>query len=178
MKKNPDNPFGMKDLAPGGPFTLGPELCTHWKKEYLRRGNRILASYSMALCYTNIGNQHVTSLEANKKINIYTPFRLGIGKRFMQCNYGLLKTTYDEAVKQLSNQAFLMVYGNLEAYLVDVVNEAFANVGSSDPSQDAVNIMARTKWEGKIDSICQRFSMKLGKRQFADRFCDIKMEFL
>jgi hypothetical protein len=177
MKSNPENPFGMKDLALGG-YAQGPELCTHWRKEYLRRGNRILAAYSMALCYTNIGSQHVVSLETSGQINTQTAFRLSIGERFIQCNYGQLKPTYNEAVQQLSNQAFLMVYGNLEAYLVDILNEAFVNLGSSDPSQDALNMMARAKWEGKIDSMCQRFKLELGKGQFAHRFRDIKMTFL
>lgn len=178
MKDNPENPFSLKELALGESYVLGPELCTYWKKEFLRRGNSILASYSMASCYASLGNQQIVSLEEINKINAETDFRLTIGKRFMRCNYGLMKKTFNETLRQLSNQAFLMVYGNLEAYLIDVVYEAFSNQGSADPSQDAVNIMARTKWEGKIDSICQRFSLELGKRQFADSFRNIKMEFL
>ena len=67
-------------------------------------------------------------------------------------------------------------YGNVEAYLIDLVTEAFSTLGSLDPSQDALIIMARTRWEGRIDSIGQRFGLKLGKTQFADRFRNIKME--
>ncbi len=175
MKRNPENPFGMMDLASGGPYVLGQELCTDWRKEYLRRGNAILAAYSMIMCYSDMGNKHIASLEAKKTINATTNFRFNIGKKFIQCKYSLMKSTYAKALTQLSNQAFLMVYGNLEAYLVDLVREAFTALGSPDPSQDALNIMARTKWEGKIDSIGQCFGMELGKRQFADRFRDVKM---
>lgn len=174
--RNPENPFGMIDFAPGGPYTLGHELCTDWRKEYLRRGNTVLAAYSMILCYSDMGNKHIESLEANGKVNAATFFRFGIGKKFIQCKYSQLKGTYGRAQTQLSNQAFLMVYGNLEAYLVDLVTEAFAVTGSPEPSQDALTIMARAKWEGKIDSIGQRFGLELGKRQFADRFQNVKME--
>ena len=50
--------------------------------------------------------------------------------------------------------------------------------GSSEPLQDAVSLTASTKWAGKLDRISQKFTLKLGKRHFVDRYKNIDMRFL
>lgn len=167
------NPFRLQELNPDGPYIMGHERCTDRRKEYLKRGNRILATYSTVATFSNLGLQHINSL---KKSND-THFRLAIGARFIQSNYLTLKNNYPKAMVQLTNQTVAMIYGNLEAYIVDIAIDSFQALGINNAQQETLRLLAIKGWAGKIDSIGQKFNVKLGKRYFMDKFRSIPLEF-
>jgi hypothetical protein len=168
-----ENPFRMKELSPEGPFVLGDELCSERRKDFLLRGNNILASYANIATFSNLGLQQVKAL----KITTDTPMRLTIGGRVIQCKHRTLIDMYPAALKQLANQTFTVIYGNFEAYIVDVLVDAFEIMKVENPQQDALKLLAMKGWEGKIDSIGQKIGVSVGKRQFQEKFKSIPMEF-
>ncbi len=171
MKK--DNPFGMRELSPEGPYVLGDEECTDIRAEFLRRGNNILTSYTTAATMSNIGLQEIL-----KHIKVEeTPMRLTLGSRLIQCQLRTLKKLMPDVLRQLTNQWTVIIYGNFEAYLIDLLIGAFQAKNISDPEQESLKMLANRAWEGKIDNIGQRLKVNIGKRQFSERFKDIKLEF-
>jgi hypothetical protein len=81
-------------------------------------------------------------------------------------------------VPQLTNQVFLLLYGNFEAFLADLVHDAMSMLGSSDPFEEALALIAVTKWKGKLDRITQKFSLALGHRRYVAAYAGIDMELL
>lgn len=75
-----ENPFRMRKLKPEGPYVMGHEQCTERRVEYLKRGNRILTTYSTVAAFSNLGLQHINSLNKSND----TPFRLTIGARLIE----------------------------------------------------------------------------------------------
>jgi hypothetical protein len=86
-------------------------------------------------------------------------------------NYGLYKRLFAEAGKHLTNQVFLMLYGNFEAYLGDLVMDGLTQMGTKpDPYEKALELMVLSKWEGKIDRICLKLDVPLGKGVLTTKF--------
>jgi hypothetical protein len=168
-----DNHFKMRKLNPEGPYVLGDEECTSIRTEYLRRGNNILASYTTVATTSNIGMQEITKHIKNDE----TPMRLTLGSRLIQCQLQTLKKLMPDVLRQLTNQWTVIVYGNFEAYLVDLLIGAFQAQKIADPEQESLRMLATRAWEGKIDNIGQRLKVNLGKRRFAERFKEVKLEF-
>lgn len=163
----------MRKLTPDGPYIMGQEQCTERKKDYLKRGNRILSTYTTVAAFSNFGLQHINSLNKGND----TPFRLTIGSRLIQTNYLTLKNMYPKALVQLTNQTVAMIYGNLEAYIVDIAIDSFQALGNDNAQQETLRLLATKGWKGKIDSIGQKFNVKLGKNVFIEKFKDIPLEF-
>jgi len=168
-----NNPFKMKEMSPEGPYILGDEQCTDIKIEYLRRGNTILASYATVATMSNIGLQRVKEQIKDEE----TPMRLTLGSRLIQCKFRTLNYLFPIVTRQLTNQGIIIVYGNFEAYLVDILISAFQELKIENPEQETLNMLAARGWEGKIDHIGQKLKVNIGKRQFLEKFKDIPLDF-
>lgn len=175
------NPLNMYELYEGGPFVLPATLCSQRRAEFLRRANDILGFYSVITITSKQGSDVIFEAEQKGKFQDSTPFRLKAesGGIVAQLNYGLFKKLFANAGGHLTNQAFLMLYGNLEAFLADLVLDALTeSSGVDDAYQETLNLMVLAKWRGKIDRISQKLKLGLGKHRFVKKFKDIDMGFL
>ena len=172
------NPLGMWELEDGGPFVLPPQSCSERRQEFFRRANRILGTYAATTLYAGVGQ---TSLERSAEahgIRDKTPMRIPMGRVTIQWPYRVLRSTFASAGDELTNQAFLMIYGNFEAYLADLVYDALASSHAKAPFDDALRLMASMKWWGKLDRIGQRFDLRLGRARYRKAYEGIEMGFL
>jgi hypothetical protein len=97
----------------------------------------------------------------------------------LQISYKSFKEGLQLAGINIINQTFLMQYSNFEAYLTDVVMNAFMQKGViEDPYEKTLHFLSTSKWHGKIHSITNKFEVKLGDRIFIERFKNIQMSFL
>ena len=129
------------------------------------------------------GQDVISRWEKEGKFKLDTPLRInmGPGGGIIQTNYGLFKKHFANAGAHLTNQVFLMLYGNFEAYLSDLVLDALTQIGSvADPYEETLRLMVRSKWSAKIDRVNQKLGMgvRLGTRAFVNKFRDVAMGFL
>ena len=175
------NPLGMRQLPDGGPFVLPRTLATARRQEFLQRANSILGFYVALTITANEGKKVIDAHERSGKFVDATLMRLPFEARgtVAQFNYGALKRFHATAGTTLTNQVFLMLYGNFEAFLSDLVLDALSELGdSADPEQEAIYLMMARKWPGKFDKMTQRLKVKLGKRVLVRHFSGIDMGFL
>jgi len=92
--------------------------------------------------------------------------------------YKVLRSRFPTLTQRLTNQAFLMIYGNFEAFLGDMVRDAFAASGSPDPEGETLKTLSRKSWPGRFDAIHQRVGVRLPKRQFTVAFQNRRLVFL
>jgi hypothetical protein len=177
-KSNKGNPLNMQSLDPEGLYVLPPQLCSERRREFFVRANQILGSYSIICGYSNFGKNWV-ELEAKKGRFIETtPMRITINDRTIQTTYRKIKEMYEKGVPRLSNYIFLMIYGNFETFLSDLVCDGLTKQGRSSPVEETIRLMMATKWVGKIDRLSQLFDLNLGKSNRQQKFRDLPMEFM
>ena len=177
------NPLNMRKLEEGGPFVLPSTSCSARRVEFFRRGNTILGFYSAMAITSRAGEGAISQGEEKGEFKPDTQFRLTMGPNggVIQMNYGLYKKHFANAGIHLTNQVFLMLYGNFEAYLCDLVLDALTHLGSIvDPYEETLQLMVTSRWRGKIDRIDKKLDIgiRLGTRTFVSMFRDIDMEFL
>lgn len=177
------NPLNMYQLEEGGPFVLPSQLCSARRTDFFKRGNTILGFYSAIAMTSKHGQDIITKWEKEGKLKSDTPLRLDMKPSggIIQTNYGLFKKHVTDAGIHLTNQVFLMLYGNLEAYLSDLVLDALTQMGSmSNPLQMTLKLMITSKWQAKIDRINQKLGIgkQLGKSALLGKFKNIDMGFL
>lgn len=168
----------MEPLAEGGPFVLPPMPCSQRRREYFQRANRILATYATVTAYSGQGQKAIEAGVAAGKITDTTPIKIVLGDHSFQTNYKMVRSAFAKAGAQLTNQVFLLLYGNFEALLADLACDAFSALGSSEPLEEAVSLVAMTKWKGKLDRIAQKFSLALGHNRYVAAYAEIDMQFL
>lgn len=178
MEPSGKNPLGMRSIAEGGPFVLLAMPCSQRRKEYFQRANRILATYATVTAYSSQGQKAIDAAMAAGQIVDSTPIRITFGDHIFQTTHRMVRLAFARAGGQLTNQVFLMLYGNLEAFLTDLAHDALSVLGSTDPLQEAIALVVSTKWAGKLDRIAQRFSLRLGHRNYVMAYKDIEMQFL
>ena len=179
--REPDNPLGMIQLPDGGPFVLPKTLATGRRQEFMQRANSILGFYIALTITASEGKKVIDAHEKSGAFVDATTMRLPFETRgtVAQFNYGALKLFHARAGATLTNQVFLMLYGNFEAFLSDLVLDALSELGDSpDPDQEAIELMTARKWPGKFDKMTQRLKVKLGKRVFVRDFSGIEVGFL
>ncbi|MFZ2097584.1 MAG: hypothetical protein WAV05_13180 [Anaerolineales bacterium] len=170
------NPLGMQSLNSGGLYILPPQLCSDRRREFFIHANRILGSYTTIAIYSEFGRQWGELQAQNGKFSEMTPMRFTINGRTMQTSYRQMKEMYRKGIPQLTNYIYLMVYGNFEAFLSDLVCDGLVKQSHSNPIEGTVRLMIATKWLGKIDRISQVFELDLGKRVRDQQFKDLHME--
>jgi hypothetical protein len=173
-----NNPLGMHPLEPDGPFVLSPQLCTTRRREYFQRGNRILSTYSAIAAYSGKGKEWLDRAISQNPISADTPIRITMDGHVFQSKLRTLQEMFEKAGAQLTNQIFLMIYGNFEAFIADLTQDALDTLGVIDPYQETLSLMISSKWPGKIDRISQRLSVQLRRRDFVQRYENIEMGFL
>lgn len=179
--REPDNPLGMIQLPDGGPFVLPRTLATGRRQEFMQRANSILGFYIALTITASEGKKVIDAHEKSGAFVDTTTMRLPFETRGMvaQFNFGAFKLFHARAGATLTNQVFLMLYGNFEAFLTDLVFDALSELGGSpDPEQEAINLMMAKNWPGKFDKMTQRLKVKLGKRVLVRHFSGIDMGFL
>lgn len=174
------DPLRMRELEPGGPFVLPPTLCSDRRADFLKRGNIILGFYLAMALYAGEGRKRLEAAESEGNLKYDTPIRMKLdpGGFETRLNYGLLKKQFARAGAQLTSQVFLMVYGNFEAYLLDIAADGLRELSTLNPEEEAIQLMMGTAWHGKFDRIIQRLGIKLGKRLLVNKFRDLEMGFL
>jgi hypothetical protein len=178
MSGTQPNPLGMRQIEPDGPFVLSPVLCSERRKEYFHRANRILATYCSLAAYAHFGKEALESTANQKQLSDTNPIRINMSDYVMQTTYRQLRKSHSRAGAQLTNQIFLMIYGNFDAYLFDLVRDALSDLAVQDPIQEAVSMLASMRWAGKIDRLSNKLSVKLPKRKLLQKYKDIEMGFL
>lgn len=73
---------------------------------------------------------------------------------------------------------FLGVYGNFEAYMLDLIAAGLKELSYTNPEDEAVKIMLGTAWHGKFDRIIQKIGVTLGKGKLVNKFRNLDMGFL
>lgn len=175
------NPLGMRQLEEGGPFVLPATPCSTRRVEFFKRGNTILGFYSAIAMASKTGQDVINQWEREGKLKQDTPLRINMKPSggIIQTNYGLFKKHFANAGIHLTNQVFLMLYGNFEAYLADLVLDALTQMNSDrDPYEETLRLMYMSKWRGKIDRISHKVGVRLGTRVFVNKFRHIDMGFL
>lgn len=172
------NPLKMKSLDISGPFVLSPENCSLRRKQYFERANHILGTYASIAAYSNLGEQSMIAGSKKNKFQDDTKIRINLDSKVIQCNFKTLKSMFKKAGVQLTNQTFLMVYGNFEAFISDLIVDALSELNSEDPEQEALNLMMKMKWNGKIDRIAQKLGLNLNREIFIKNYKNIGMNFL
>jgi len=172
------NPIGIREIEPGGPFVFSPVLCSTRRKEYFERANRHLAMYSCLSIYSFFGNKAINIESKRRGIDDNTPFLLEISNHFMQTSYRQLKKSYSQSGAQLTNQVFLMLYGNFDAFLFDLVHDAKRHLGSRDPFQDTITLLSATRWSGKLDRLSQKLSLNISQGELFQQYNGVEMGFL
>ena len=172
------NPLNMRQLEKGGPFVLSPMPCSSRRREYFQRANRILGAYATITAYSGKGQEAVENAAAANQINDDTPIRFGMGEHTIQTSYRRIRAAFSKAGGQLTNQVFLYVYGNFEAFLTDLCHDALLALGSAEPLQEATSLTVMTRWRGKLDRINEKFGLGLGKRRYVAAYQQLDMGFL
>ena len=177
--RQPNNPLNMRQLEADGPFVLPSIQCTTILTDFLTRGNRILGFYFTVSSYSEKGREYVEQIEKSGKLKSDTPIRLKIESQGIELrlNYGLLKKQFAQAGSQLTNNVFLGVYGNFEAYMLDIIAAGFKELSHANPEDEAVKTMLGTTWEGKFNRVIQRIGVNLGKQRMVNKFHDLDMGF-
>lgn len=179
MKKTPDdNPLEMHQIGPDGPYILPNQVCSERRKEYFLRANRILSSYATITAYSGLGEKAVNAATEKNEMTDETDIRITMGDYIFQSKLRLLRGTFGKAGSQLNNQVFLMIYGNFEAYLTDLVHDSFVVQGANDPLQETISLLASTRWEAKINRISAKCAVKLRARDFTAAYKGIDMVFM
>jgi hypothetical protein len=172
------NPLEMKPLAEGGPFVLASMPCSQRRREYFQRANRIIATYATVTAYSAQGQKAIEAGAAAGKVGDSTPIRIVLGDHAFQTNYKMVRSAFAKAGAQLTNLVFLLLYGNFEAFLADLACDALSTLGTAEPFEEAVTLVAMTKWKGKLDRIAQKFSLPLGHKRYVAAYAGIDMQFL
>lgn len=167
----------MQQLGPEGIYILPPQLCSNRRREFFLRANRILGSYTTLTIYSEYGKQWGELQAKNGVFGETTPMRFTINGRTMQTSYRKFKELYQKGIPQLTNYIYLMIYGNFESFLSDLVCDGLSDQGHPNPEEETIKLMMATKWLGKIDRISQRLGVDLGKRKRDIHFQNLHMEF-
>lgn len=170
----------MRQLEAEGPFVLPSINCSDRLADFLRRGNTILGFYFTVAMYSEHGRKAIESQEAKGVLKPDTLIRKKIepGGIETRLSYGLLKRQFQQAGARLTNQTFLMVYGNFEAYMLDAIADGFRALSCATPEEEAIKLMIGTSWRGKFDRIAQKIGVSLGKGKLVSKFRDLDMGFL
>ena len=161
-----------------GAFVPGPTLCSERRREYLQRAHGILGFYVAITAYCGKGKEVVEhSIEAHS-INDDTTIKLTLDGHTWAGSCRLLRRMFGEAGSRLSNEVFLMLYGNLEAFLADLLADALRHQGAPDPLRAAVSMMMGTTWPGRLSRIQEKLGVRLGKGARVAHFHDVEMAFL
>lgn len=174
-----DNPLNMRQLGADGPFVLPSIQCTQILTDFLTRGNRILGFYFTVSLYSEKGREYVEQIEESGKLKLDTPIRFKIEPQGIEIrlNYGLLKKQFSQAGSQLTNNVFLGIYGNFEAYMFDIIAAGFRELSQPNPEDEAIKMMLGTTWEGKFNRVIQRIGVNLGKQRMVNKFHNLDMGF-
>ena len=178
-----DNPLKMQQLEEGGLFVLPDQLCSSRRADFFRRGNIIIGFYTTVAMTSKHGHDLLTKHETEGKLKPDTQIKIDMNPDggIILTNYGLFKKQYTVAGRHLTNQVFLMLYGNFEAYFSDLVLDALIQMGSiSNPIKSTITIMTASKWRAKFDRINQKLGIgkQLGRAALISKFKDVEMGFL
>jgi len=155
------NPLAMDALPDGGPYVLPPLPCSQRRQQYLQRADHILSMYTTIIAYACQGEKALAVAIDSRQITDCTPIRLAVGHLSVQTTYGVLRAPFGKAGTSLASQVFLMVYGNFEAYLADLGQDALTETGNAEPYEDALKLLASANWEAKLTRVSQKFDLGL-----------------
>lgn len=173
-----NNPMKMIQ-GPYGLYILPPTQCSEFRENFFRRGNQIIGFYVSISTYSEKGLQLSKVEELRSRYKDSTPIPIGgFPGRSIVINYGQLKKLFSDAGTHLTNQVFLMIYGNFEAYLIGVVQKALLEISKPNGEIEVANFLSGKKWEGKFSKLTQEFKVDLGGNRLKNKFASFEMEFL
>ncbi|MEN6301924.1 MAG: hypothetical protein ABFD96_04325 [Armatimonadia bacterium] len=172
------DPLSMRQLDLDGTWVLPPALCSDNRRAFFERAKDILGFYASMATFSKKGGDALRAAAGSKGLADDTPFRLRLGGWVMRSTYGGVWRQFEKTQPELTNQVFLMVYGNFEAYLLDMVHDALSVGHTEDPTQEAIQVLACSRWPGKFDRIHQQLGVGLGKGKMRNAFANLEMGFL
>ena len=157
-----------------------PETMSSTRRvEFLTRANTFLGFYYVIAATSDQGHKAMKAFAEKSQFTAATPMRLGSEATSLTVNYGKFCKIWQSAGRHLTNQVFLMLYGNFEAYLSDLVMDGLKEIEpTGDAYSDALNLLVSRKWEGKIARIDNRLGLGLKGTLMREWFKGITMEFL
>ncbi len=169
MAKN--NPLKLIELSPYGLPILPQQNCSEIRQQYFTRINRILGSYTTLSAFSNIGFEKFSATnQLNAEIKPNTPFRIIRGEVIIQSTPEEFNKMYHEGAKQLPSQYFLMVYGNFESFVSDIVQKAFKENGSDNPINDTKSLLITSSWQSKLQKIINTFELNLREKLINQKY--------
>lgn len=184
------HPNFIHDPVNGELFFLAQTLCTTHRRDFLSRGNAIVGLYFAIVMSSGLAREELNKKEQEGKIkpnsNIIIVLDEGLGGTEsiesigkITIDYGTLKGQLQSAQANLANQTFLMLYGNAEAYIADMVIDAYRETETKiDPYEAAIKLISTTRWQGKIHRIINKFGVNLGATVFIEKFKGIEISLL
>ena len=169
----------MQQIEEKGPWVLPESMSSERRVEFLTRANTFLGFYYVIAGTSDQGHKALEAFAQKSQFTAATPIRLGSGVTSLTVNYGKFRKIWQSAGRHLTNQVFLMLYGNFEAYLTDLVMDGLKVLEpTGDAYNDALNLLISRKWEGKIARIDNRLGLGLKGALIREWFQGITMEFL
>ena len=131
----PRNHLDMYQLYQDGSYVLPQTKCTNRRIDFVGRANSILGFFTVISIASKQGLDSLFKAEREGVFTDDTVFRLNIfpGGASSNLNYGLFKKAFSCAGGNLTNQVFLMLYGNFEADVGDIVLDGLSSENVEDP---------------------------------------------
>ena len=173
------NPLGMRQLEEKGQWVSPETMSSARRVEFLTRANTFLGFYYVLAATSDQGYKATEAFAKKTQFTGATPIKIGSGVTSITLNYGKFRKVWQSAGRHLTNQVFLMLYENFEAYLTDLVMDGLKEVEpAGDTYNDALNLLVGRKWEGKIARIDNRLGLGLQGTLMREWFKGISMDFL
>jgi hypothetical protein len=180
MTYDPSNPMEMiPDPYSGDSFVLPETLCTDQRRLWFRRSNEIigfLMTTELALKDCKSNYEHFSS---EKKLKPDTPFRLksSDGRSLDIPIHTFLKQCAN-GIDILCRQVFVMLYGSLETFLFELIEQSFHEIGIAEDILDlSLEIMMRKKWDGKFCKMSDVFDLNYKANEMISHFKGFEMNF-
>lgn len=175
------DPLGMKpDPYAGDSFVLSESPCTDHRRFWLKRSNEIIGFFIIGQNAFHECEKLFTSYPSqNNKISINTPFKLSLhsGHSIVAPLHRVIKQL-QEGKGTLSNQIFVMLYGSFEAYLFDIIERSYREIGKNENLFElSLEIMMRKNWDGKFCKLRDVFRINYRSSELRNHFKGFKMEF-
>ena len=160
-------------------WVLSPRPCSGPRQEFFKRANEIDLFYTIASTFIQEGRKAFDAWAQREDLSPDTPIRITEEDGTKRAApYRLLRSRSPTLRQQLANQVFLMLYGSFEAYIADVVCDAYSQLGEGDPESRTLQTIYGKRWPGRLDSMHQDLQVQLPKRRFTSAFKGQTLVFL
>ncbi len=162
----------VPDPYPGEGYVFPTTLCSDERRLWFRRNNEILGFFRIvhhvlqrtAIDLRKKRGERVLEPETIMKISgTYSWALITSAQRYHDLSV--------ESVEILARQVFVMLYGSLETYLLQLLERSFAQIGHADNVLDrSLDILMKRRWDGKFCAMRDAFSLDYQASHLIDHF--------